>query len=317
MQRYVVRRLLLIIPTMFGITMVIFMAVRFLPGDVIAGILGEDVGAAGPEVRARLEERYSLNDSIPQQYVQWLGELVRFDFGTSIISGRSVLEDLKSRLPVTAQLGLMALLISQMIALPVGVISAIRQKTPIDYVARSFAIGLLAVPSFWLALLAIIYGFRWFGWTPPLTYHQLWDDPVANLKTLWLPAIILGGALSGTVMRLTRSTMLEVLRQDYIRTAWAKGLRERVIIVRHSLRNALIPVITVIGLQVPLVIGGTVVLESIFSIPGMGRFMLDAIQDRDYPIVQGIVLLSATMVVMTNLVVDLTYSLLDPRIRHA
>jgi peptide/nickel transport system permease protein len=211
----------------------------------------------------------------------------------------------------------MALIISQMISLPVGVISAIRRNTPLDYMARSFAIGLLAVPSFWLALLAIIYGFRWFGWTPPLTYHQLWDDPVANLKTLWLPAIILGGILSGTVMRLTRSTMLEVLRQDYVRTAWAKGLRERVIIIRHCLRNAFIPVITVIGLQVPLLIGGTVVLESIFSIPGMGRFMLDAIQDRDYPVVQGIVLLSATMVVMTNLVVDLTYSLLDPRIRHA
>lgn len=317
MQRYVVRRLFLVIPTMLGITLVVFMAVRFLPGDVIAGILGEDVGAASPEVRERLEERYSLNNSIPQQYGEWISEIARLDLGTSIISGRPVLDDLKNKLPVTLQLGLMALIISQMISLPVGVISAIRRNTPLDYVARSFAIGLLAVPSFWLALLAIIYGFRWFGWTPPLTYHQLWDDPVANLKTLWLPAIILGGILSGTVMRLTRSTMLEVLRQDYVRTAWAKGLRERVIIVRHCLRNAFIPVITVIGLQVPLLIGGTVVLESIFSIPGMGRFMLDAIQDRDYPVVQGIVLLSATMVVMTNLVVDLTYSLLDPRIRHA
>ncbi len=316
MQRYLIRRLLLAIPTLLGITIVVFMAVRFLPGDVIDTLL-EGGGGASPEQRQALVEQYDLGGSVVSQYFEWMGDILTGDFGISIISGRSVMEDIEQRLPRTLQLGVMAMVVSLLIAIPVGIISAIRQNTIIDYLARSLAIGFLAIPSFWLALLAITYGFIWFGWTPPIRYEELWDSPVENLKILWLPSLLLGTVLSGSVMRFTRSTMLEVLRQDYVRTAWAKGLRERVIIIRHCLRNAFIPVITVIGLQIPLMVGGTVILESIFSIPGMGNYLLTALGRRDYPVVQAIVLLSAITVVAANLVVDLSYSLLDPRIRYS
>lgn len=304
------------IPTLLGITIVVFMAVRFLPGDVIDTLL-EGGGGASPEQRQALVEQYDLGGSVVSQYFEWMGDILTGDFGISIISGRSVMEDIEQRLPRTLQLGVMAMVVSLLIAIPVGIISAIRQNTIIDYLARSLAIGFLAIPSFWLALLAITYGFIWFGWTPPIRYEELWDSPVENLKILWLPSLLLGTVLSGSVMRFTRSTMLEVLRQDYVRTAWAKGLRERVIIIRHCLRNAFIPVITVIGLQIPLMVGGTVILESIFSIPGMGNYLLTALGRRDYPVVQAIVLLSAITVVAANLVVDLSYSLLDPRIRYS
>ena len=314
MRGYLIQRLALVIPTMFGITLVLFMSVRFLPGDVVDQILG-DYGAASKDTRKQLEEQYSLDKSIPQQYAEWIGDLGRGSFGTSIISGRPVGTELKQRLPRTLELGLFALLFSLVIAIPVGVLSAVRQNTVADYVARSLAIMLLAVPSFWLGLLAITYGFEWFGWTPPIRYSSFTSDPIANLKIIWVPAVILGASLSGTTMRLTRSAMLEVLREDYVRTAWAKGLGERTIIIRHVLRNALVPVITIVGLQVPVLVGGTVVLERIFSIPGMGSYLLTSLTSRDYPVVQGIVLISATVVVATNLAVDLAYSALDPRVR--
>ena len=318
MQRYVARRLLLLIPTMFGITFFVFVAVRFVPGGVVDQLLGEywEYGRPPPELRGQLEERYSLNQPIHTQYIQWLGEIVRGNLGTSITSTQPVLNDLKFRLPVTIQLGVMALIISTVIAVPVGVLSALRQDTLPDYLGRSLAITLLALPNFWLALLVITYGFIWFGWTPPLKYHQLWDDPVQNIKILWVPVFLLGSAMSASVMRYTRSTMLEVLRQDYIRTAWSKGLRERVIVIRHALRNSLIPVITIIGLQVSGIVGGTVILEQIFSLPGMGSYLISMIGQRDYPVIQAIVLISAMAVVVSILVVDLSYSLLDPRIRY-
>lgn len=315
MQRYLLRRVLLLIPTLFGVTVVVFLSVRFLPGDVVDQILG-DFGNASPEIRAQLEEQYSLNNSLVTQYVDWMGALFQGDMGTSILSGRTVGSELETRLPATFELGLLALIVSTAIALPVGIISAIRQDSMVDYAARSLAILMLAVPSFWLALMAITYGFIWFGWTPPLNYVELWNDPIDNLRLMWVPAIILGAAVSGTVMRLTRSMMLEAIRQDYVRTAWAKGLRERTIVLRHVLRNAMIPVVTVIGLQVPIIVGGTVILETIFSIPGMGSFLLRAINSRDYPVVQAIVLISAIVVLMANLLTDLTYSVLDPRIRY-
>lgn len=315
MNTYVAQRLLLIIPTMFGVTVALFMAVRFLPGDVIDQMLG-DFGAASPELRQQLEERYSLNNSIPQQYVDWFGELVTGDLGTSITSGRPVTSELQRRLPATFELGLLAMLFSLVISLPIGMVSAVKQNSAIDYASRSFAILLLSVPSFWLGLLAITYGFAWFGWTPPLRYQQLWEDPAANIKIVWVPALILGGLLSGTTMRVMRSTMLDVLREDYIRTARAKGLGPRLVVLRHALRNAVLPVVTVIGLQVPVVIGGTVILERIFSIPGMGNYLLTSLSQRDYPVVQAIVLLSATFIVITNLLIDLSYSVIDPRIRY-
>lgn len=315
MNAYAVQRTLLIIPTMLGVTLILSVAVRFLPGDVVDQMLG-DFGAASPELRHQLEERYSLNDSMGQQYVDWLGELLSGDLGTSITSGRSVSSELQRRLPATFELGALAMLISIVVALPIGVLSAVKQNSPIDYAARSFAIILLAVPSFWLGLLAITYGFAWFGWAPPLRYSQFWEDPVSNLQILWVPALILGGVLAGSTMRMTRSTLLEILREDYVRTARAKGLRGRTVVVRHALRNAVLPVITVIGLQVPVLVGGTVILERIFSIPGMGSYLLTSLSQRDYPVVQAIVLLSAALIVVTNLVVDLSYSVVDPRIRY-
>lgn len=315
MNAYIFQRVALIVPTMFGVTIVLFMAVRFLPGDVVDQILG-DFGAASPETRRQLEERYSLNKSIPQQYVTWIGEIGRGDLGTSIISGRSVSSEVRRRLPATFELGLFGMIFSVIIALPIGIISAVKQNTIVDYIGRSFAILLLAVPSFWLGLLAITYGFIWFGWAPPLRYEQFWDNPLSNIRTLWVPALILGGFLAGTTMRMTRSTMLEVLREDYVRTARAKGLRGRAVVMRHALRNSILPVITVIGLQVPVMVGGTVILERIFSVPGMGNYLLSSLSQRDYPVVQAIVLFSATLIVVTNLVVDLSYSIIDPRIRY-
>lgn len=315
MQRYFIARLLLLAPTMTGITFLVFIAVRLLPGDVIVQLYGESYSSATPDERKQLEEKYKLNQAMPRQYVGWLASIGTGDLGTSITTNRSVGSELKQRLPTTFQLGLMGLIVSVAIALPVGVLSAVRQDTVFDLAARSLAIILLSVPSFWIALLAITYGFIWFGWTPPLRFNDLWNDPIANLQLMWVPALILGTGLSGTVMRLTRSTVLDVLRQDYVRTAHAKGLRERKVVLQHVLRNAFLPVITVIGLQVPLLVGGTVILERIFSIPGMASYLLTSIQQRDYPVVQAVVLISATVVVVSNLLVDMTYALIDPRIR--
>ena len=288
---------------------------RLLPGDIIDQIISDQADPT-PEFRASVEERLQLNQGVPQAYVEWLLGVLRMDFGSSFVSERPVTEQLANRIPVTFQLGIMAMIYSIAIAIPIGVLSAVKQDSPIDYLTRSFAIMALAVPSFWAGQMAIVYGFDWFGWTPPLTYESLWDNPFDNLKTTWLPAVILGSFLSGSVMRLTRSTMLEVMRQDYVRTARAKGLRERVVVVRHALRNAVLPVITVIGLQVSVLISGTVVLERIFSLPGMGSFLLFSLERRDYPTVQAIVLLAAALVLVTNLIVDLSYAFIDPRIRY-
>ena len=247
----------------------------------------------------------------------WLANMVRGDFGDSLISRRPVTTELRDRIPVSIELGLLAMLFSVTIALPVGVLSAVKQDTRTDYVARSFSIMLLAVPSFWAGQMAIVFGFQFFGWTPPLQYRQFWDEPLTNLGIMWVPAIILGGILSGSVMRLTRSTMLEVLRQDYVRTARAKGLREHNVLIRHALRNAVLPVVTVIGLQVGITVGGTVILERIFSLPGMGRFLLASLENRDYPVVQAVVLIAAVVVLTANLIVDLSYAIIDPRIRYS
>ena len=310
--------MLLLFPTLFFVTVFVFLAVRFLPGDVIDLMASElEDGIIDPEYRAKVADKFSLNTSIPQQYVTWIGDILRADFGQSFLTDRPVFEDVRRKLPVSMQLGAMAMAFSITMAIPVGVTSAVWQDTWVDYVTRSMAILLLAVPSFWLALIAIVYGFAFFGWVPPIQYRNVWDEPLTNLQILWVPAIILGGALAGSVMRLTRSTMLEVLRQDYVRTARAKGLQERHVIVRHALRNAALPVVTVVGLQVGLLVGGTVVLERIFSIPGMGNFLLTSLEQRDYPAVQAVVLLSALVVVFSNLIVDLSYALIDPRIRYA
>ncbi|MBK8561575.1 ABC transporter permease [Candidatus Amarobacter glycogenicus] len=317
MQRYIARRLLLMIPTLLGVTFVVFVMVRAVPGDVIDQILG-DFGAGDRETKEALLKEYSLDGNIAVQYVRWLGDLATFDFGKSIISNRTVVSELQNRLPVTLELSILAIICSLAIALPIGIISAIRQDTIIDYVCRSLAISLLAVPGFWVGLMLITMAGKYFTWgVPPKNYIEFTADPIGNIRMLAMPAIILGAGLSGGVMRFTRSTMLEVLRQDYVRTAWSKGLRERVIITRHVMRNALIPVVTVVGLQLPILVGGTVIIETVYSIPGMGRYYVASVNQLDYPVIQAINVIVALVVVFANLGVDLIYSVLDPRIRYS
>jgi peptide/nickel transport system permease protein len=288
--------------------------VRFIPGGAASAFCSE--GCTQDQVAA-IEKSLGLDRPWPVQYVDWITGVFRGDLGEGFQNRRSVADDIRTRLPVTIQLGLMAMTVAMLIALPVGIISAIRQDTPIDYIARSTAVAWLSIPSFWLATLLIAFGGKWFGWAPPLTYKSFFESPVDNLTITLIPALLLGAALSGTVMRLSRAQMLEVMRQDYIRTAWSKGLKERTIISRHAVRNAFIPVITLIGLQVPIVFGGSVIVETIFNIPGIGRYLVTAIGQRDYPIIQGVNLLIATVIVLTNLAVDISYSLLDPRVRYS
>jgi peptide/nickel transport system permease protein len=317
MQFYVARRLLLMIPTLLGVTFIVFVMVRAVPGDVIDLLTG-DFGAASEETKEALRKEYQLDDNIVVQYVKWIGRVARFDFGNSILSDRTVISELKSRLPVTLELGILAIICSLCIALPVGIMSAIRQDTAWDYAGRSFAIGLLAIPGFWVGIILITMAGRYFTWgVPPKDYIAFTDNPLGNLRMMIVPSMILGAGLSGSVMRFTRSAMLETLRQDYIRTAWAKGLRERRVIISHALRNALIPVVTVVGLQLPILVGGTVLIETVYSIPGMGRYYVSSVSSLDYPVVQAVNVIVAVVVVFVNLGVDLTYSILDPRIRYS
>ena len=314
MGRYAARRIILTLPTFLGVLIVVFTAVRFIPGDVVSQILDGSYRGDDPEFRAEIKARYGLDQNVVTQFVGWSADVARGDLGRSITSGRPISGELKARLPATAQLGSMALLVSLAVGLPVGVISAVRQDSLLDYAFRGFAILMLSIPSFWLALMAIVYGFVLFGWTPPLRYYSLAEDPWANLQQLWVPAIIMGTGLAGALMRFTRSAMLEVLRQDYVRTARAKGLPAMAVMRGHALRNALIPIITVIGIQLPVLVGGTVILERIFSIPGMGNLLITAIVGTDYPVIQAIVIIAAGMVLLSNLLVDLLYPLVDPRV---
>lgn len=314
MHVYLARRLLLIIPTLFGVTVIVFLLVRLLPGDAVSMLLQDYAYAANAdEMRAKL----GLDRPVYVQYVEWLGGVVRGDLGTSLRNKTPVTDELLNRMPVTAELGLMAMFFGLLIAIPIGVLSAIRQDTWSDYLGRSTAIGFLAIPSFWLGTLVITLPSVWWGWTPPLRYTRLTDDPTKNLAMVVIPAILLGLALSGALMRLTRAQMLEVLRQDFVRTATAKGLSERAVVIRHTLKNAFIPILTLLGLQVSILVGGTVVLESVFVLPGMGRYLLEAVQYRDYPVIQALNLIFAVVIILANLVVDLLYGWLDPRVRYS
>ena len=314
MSRYLARRLALLVPTLLGVSIVVFVLVRLLPGDATTLMLQDAKSTAADE--AALRSQLGLDQPLAVQYVRWLGTLLHGDLGQSFKSRNPVRDELASRIPVTAELGLLALLISAGLAIPIGVLSAVRQDTWPDYIARSAAIGLLAIPGFWLGTLVVTLPSVWWQWTPPLRYTQLLDDPPKNLAHVLLPALILGLGLSGGLMRLIRTQMLEVLRQDFVRTAAAKGLAEHVVVMRHALKNAFIPALTVLGLQVSLLVSGTVVLESIFVLPGMGRYLLESVQARDYPAIQGLNLLFATIIILTNLVVDLLYGWLDPRVRY-
>ncbi len=314
MHLYLARRLLLVVPTLLGVTIVVFLMVRLLPGDAVS-MLQQDYAYArdADELRARL----GLDLPVHVQYFAWLGGLLHGNLGTSLRSNEPVTIELSNRMPVTTELGLMAMAIGLLIAVPVGVISAVRQDSRTDYLARGVAIGMLAIPGFWLGTLVITLPSIWWQWTPPLRYTKLWEDPGKNLGQMIIPAIILGIALSGTVMRLTRAQMLEVLRQDYVRTAAAKGLDEWAVVFRHALRNAFIPVLTLLGLEVAIVVGGAVVIENVFALPGIGRYLLEGIQYRDYPVIQALNLIFATVIVLMNLLVDVLYGVFDPRVRYS
>ncbi len=315
MQAYIIRRLLALIPTLIFASIIVFTTVRLIPGDIIDMMLSQNDISASKMDREALMATLGLDKPMWSQYLTWIGDLFKGDMGNSLWQSTPVTERLAQRIPVTFELGVLAILIGLMIALPVGVYSAIRQDTAGDYIARSFSILLLAIPSFWLGTMVVVIPSILWGWSPEVSYIPFWEDPWGNLKQMLVPAAVLGAALSAVTMRMTRTMMLEVLRQDYIRTATAKGLPERLVVFRHALRNALIPVVTLIGLQAPLVIGGAVIIEQIFGIPGMGTLLLDAVSQRDYPVITGVFLVVGLAVMLINLLVDLSYGLLDPRVR--
>ena len=276
MGAHIIRRLLLVIPTLFILSILVFLSVRFIPGDVIDVMQGR-LGGLGRVDRAALERMLGLDQPVYVQYGRWLGDiLLHGSLGRSLI----------------------------------------RQDTAVDYAGRSIAILGLATPNFWLALMVMIYPAVWWGWSPPMRLITFSEDPLGNLGMFLIPSLILGTYLAAATMRMTRTMMLEVLRQDYIRTAWSKGLKERVVVVRHAVKDVLIPVVTMVGLQLPILVGGAVIIENIFNLPGLGRLMLVALNDRDFPVVAGINLVFGTAVMAINLMIDLVYAVLDPRVRY-
>ena len=317
MRVYLIRRLLLIIPTLFILTILVFLGVRFIPGDVIDAMVLRMDTSTGRIDREAVERRLGLDLPVYVQYGRWLGDIfLRGTLGESLIGGYTIEERILERLPVTVELGVMAIVLGLVIALPVGIYSAIRQDTAADYAGRSIAIIGLATPNFWLGIMVMIYPAIWWGWSPAMELVPIQEDPLSNLGMFLVPSLILGTASAAGAMRLTRTMMLEVLRQDYIRTAWSKGLKERVVIVRHAVKNALIPVVSLIGLQLPILVSGSVIMENIFNLPGIGRLLLTALENRDYPVVSGINLFFGATVMGINLMIDLIYPFLDPTIRY-
>ena len=317
MRGYIIRRLLLVIPTLFILSLIVFFSVRFIPGDAIDAMLGTVDFSAAVD-REALERILGLDVPAHVQYLRWLGDiLLHASLGNSLVGNRdAVAQTIAGRLPVTIQLGLMSIVIGVVIAVPVGIYSAIRQDTAADYAGRSVAIVGLATPNFWLAMMVMLYPAIWWGWSPPMELIRFRENPARSLGVFIIPSLILGTYLAAATMRITRTMMLEVLRQDYIRTAWSKGLKERIVVMRHAVTNALIPIVTLVGLQLPILVGGSVIMENIFNLPGLGRLMLSALTDRDYPLVSGINLFFGTAVVAVNLMIDLLYGYLDPRVRY-
>ena len=318
MRTYVIRRLLLVVPTLFLVTIVVFLVVRMIPGDVVDAMMADMVhlSPVDDELREIIRHRLGLDLPVHVQYGRWIGGVLQADLGVSLRGEVPITPRILARLPVTFELGVFAIVIGLLISLPIGIYSAIRQNTIGDYAGRGIAVTFISVPTFWTATMVLIFPAIWWGWSPSMVLIRFTEDPLGNLGMFLVPAAILGMVLSGTTMRMTRTMALEVLRQDYIRTAWSKGLEEKVVVMRHVLKNALIPVVTIVGFQLPILIGGSVILEQIFVLPGIGTLLLDSIQKRDYPIVSGINLFLATAVVLINLVIDLTYAYLDPRVRY-
>jgi len=316
MQRYVIGRLLLMVPTLLGVAILTFVIMRVVPGDVVA-LRYSQSGAVPQEVIDRERKLLGLDKPLHEQFADWMTDIVRLDFGTSLWTDRPVMEEIGARLGISLELAILATILATLLALPLGVIAAVKQDTWIDYVIRVFSIGGLAMPSFWLGILTILALVVIFQWAPPLIFKPIWEDPVENLSQLIWPAIVVGYRYSAVATRMTRSSILDVLREDYVRTARAKGLRETLVIVRHALRNSLLPVVTVLSLEFAFLFGGLVVTEQVFNVNGLGKLLVDAVAHRDYTLVQALVLLFSFVFVFVNFVVDLFYGVLDPRIRYA
>ena len=320
MRAYITRRLLLIIPTLFILSVLVFLSVRLIPGDVIDVLVEQAIRRGGGRDfdRQDIERMLGLDVPVYVQYGRWVGDIfLHGTLGKSLLGRWTIEEKILGRLPVTIQLGAMAIVIGLVIALPVGIYSAIRQDTVADYVGRTIAIIGMATPNFWLAIMVMLYPAIWWGWSPPMEVIPFTEDPLGNLGVFIIPSLILGTAMAASTMRLTRTMMLEVLRQDYIRTARSKGLGERVVIMRHAIKNALIPVVTMIGGSMPLLISGSVIIENIFNLPGLGRIFLLSLQTHDYPVVSGVNLFFAVMTMFSILLTDLVYPYLDPRVRYS
>jgi len=309
---YLVQRLAISAVTLVVISVIVFTGVRMIPGDPARVMGGTDADEAGlAEIRAK----YGLNDRLPVQYLRWVGLALRGDLGESIRTRESVVSTVAKKLPITVELACLSILVALAIAIPVGVLSAARRNTAWDYLANSLSLCGLSVPSFWLGIMLILLLSVRLHWLPASGFVPLWQDPVANLTRMIMPAFVLGATLGAVLMRQTRNSMIEVLGADYIRTAYSKGLPGRAVIFRHAIRNGLIPVVTILGLQMGALMGGAVVTEQIFVVPGFGRLIVESVFTRDYPLVQGVVLITASAYVFINLLVDVSYSLLNPRIR--
>jgi peptide/nickel transport system permease protein len=316
MYKYVLRRLLLAVPVLVLSSLIVFGLRRVMPGDALTALMAES-GNIGDRELKKLRKDLGLDRPYHEQYLLWVWQMVSLNPGDSIFTNEPIPVALRKAVPVTLELATLAIVLGLVIAIPIGVLSATRQDTTPDYVGRVVAVSGLSMPEFWLGTLVITFAAIWFNWIPPIGYVSLWDSPWRNLQQFLIPAAILGFRLSAATMRMTRSTVLEVLREDYVRTAWAKGLAGKIVVYKHALKNALIPVVTIVGGQLGTLLAGTVVIETIFALPGMGRLTFEAILYRDYPIVQTNVMLVAATLVTLNLIVDLTYAWLDPRIRYA
>jgi peptide/nickel transport system permease protein len=323
MHKYVIKRVLLVIPTLIGAAALVFLLMRLIPGDVCVIRLGSSGGTFDPRAVTLCHQELGLDRPILIQFADFMWGLLTFDLGTSMWSAKPVTTEIWARLPISLEIAILGTVVANLIAIPLGTLSALRQNTWLDLCVRVFAIGGIATPSFWLGIISLMIVldltsvFLGTPWMPPIDYVPLWEDPIRNLSIVILPAITIGYRYSAITMRMTRSAMLEVLREDYIRTARAKGLIHKLIINRHALKNAMLPVVTLIGIEFAFLIGGLVVTEQVFNLNGVGRLFVQAVQNQDYTLTQALVMLTVMVFVFTNLIVDLAYAWLDPRIRYS
>jgi peptide/nickel transport system permease protein len=314
--KYLIKRFLLMLPTLFGVALVTFLLIRVIPGDVVELRYSGDRGAVSQEILDRERARIGLDRPVWQQFLTWIGGVVRLDFGTSMWTGAPIWEEIKLRFTLSLQLAIMATLVAVILAIPLGVLSALKQDTWVDYSVRIFSIAGLAMPSFWLGIVLILVMLVVFKWLPPMVYTPFWQNPAQNLAQLIWPALAVGYRYSAVATRMTRSAMLEVLREDYIRTARAKGLMQKLILSRHALKNAMLPVLTVVALEFAFLIGGLVVTEQVFNLNGIGLLFVQAVAHRDYTLLQALIMLVAGSFIIVNFVMDIAYAWLDPRIRY-